>query len=289
MQVSSAEYDAFGPWVLPVSSPAQVPPVFHTHPIDFTRAHDVLKVPRNVARRDVTPRSHLYDQLLVLEEHGLEVLTRAGHRFVVQRIAADAVVAVDSGAALLDGWLRVLGTDGTRIEVRFNGSSLSLVTQFADRLIGWRDGEPSGTSPELDQSTLGVRDLGLVNAYNTLTLQRSGLQVTAAYPGRIPVSQQSRVRRLLRGTPHLSGAVVSSDGADVLVSARRDWVQYSKNPDLSARRIVIRREHVTSVSSAPHPFLEDTTDLSVLGGGARVRLTVPAEDASAVAAPMSGR
>jgi hypothetical protein len=291
VQDSTAEYDAFGPWVLPVSSPAQVPPVFRAHPIDFTRAHDVLKVPRVVARRDVTPKSHLYDQLLVLEQHGIEVLTRTGHRFVVQRIAADAVVAVDSGAALLDGWFRVLGLDGTCIEVPFNGSSLSTITQFADRLLERRNGDPaaaaSGTSPELDQRTLGVPDLGLVNAYNSLTLRRPGLEVTAAYPGRVPVSQQSRVRRLLRGTPHLSGAVVAGDGYDALVSTRSEWVQYSRNPDLSTRRIVLRRAHVTAVEQSPHPFLDGTVDLTVHGGGARVHLTVPAEAATAVAAPMA--
>lgn len=281
---STPEYDAFGPWVLPVSTPDQVPPVFRAHPIDFTRAHDVLKVPRDVLRRDVTPRSHLYDFLLVLDADGLEVLTRVGHRFAVQRIERDRIAAVDSGTELLDGWLTVLGVDGTRIDVRFNGASLPMMTDLADRLIGWSDrAAPAAVAP-LDQEALGWHDVGLVNAHNTLPAQEDPRRVRAAYPETTPeVQHRSWLQRLLHGPAHLSGAVVSSDARHTVVIARREWVRRSRKPDLSLRRVVLPGRQASVRSSAAHPFLDDVVELRLRLGSADLGLTVPADEEPAVA------
>lgn len=283
---STPEYDAFGPWVLPVSSPEQVPPVFRAHPIDFTRAHDVLKVPRDVARRDVTPRSHLYDFLLVLDRDGIEVLTRQGHRFAVQRIARDDIAAVDIAVELLAARFSVLGTDGTGIDVAFNGASLPLITGLADRLLGWDDDpSSSGRGEALDQEAIGLRDVGLVNGHNALPHPDGARRVTAAYPERTPASRRSRVRRLVQGEARLSGAVASVDERHSVVVARADWVRHSRKPDLSLRRIVVASRAVTAVSSTPHAFLDGVEDVSVECGAARLRLTVPLDQERGVAAP----
>lgn len=268
--------------MLPVSTESEIPPVFRTHPIDFSSARDVLKVPRDVARRDVTPKSHLYDQLLVLTPTDLEVLTRRGHRYSVDRVARAAVLAVSSGAALLDGWLTVLGADGSAVEVRFNGSSLPMMTAFADRLADWVDeSEFAGTSQELERDALGRHDVGLVNAYNTVARHRAAVEVITAYPGRMPATRRSRVHRLWHGLPRLSGAVVSSGGSDIVVVARRSWVQHSSQPDVSLNRLVIHGERITGISTRPDPFLEGCTEVTVHGGAARLELVVPTDAAPA--------
>jgi hypothetical protein len=281
---SSPEYDAFGPWVLPVSTQSEVPPVFGTHPIDFSRASEVLKVPRDVARRDVTPKSHLYDQLLVLTPTDLEVLTRRGHRFSVQRVARSEIVAVRSGAALLDGWLTVLSADGSVVDVRFNGSSLPMMTAFADRLADWIDeSEFSGTSQELERDALGQHDVGLVNAYNTVARHRAAFEVITAYPSRMPATRRSRMHRLWHGLPRLSGAVVCSGSGDVVVLSRRTWVQHSSQPDISLSRLVIRVGRITDVSSRDDPFLESCMEVTVHAGAARLEFVVPVDAAPAFA------
>lgn len=281
---SSAEYDAFGPWVLPVTTPSEIPPVFRTHGVDLSSARAVLKVPRDVARRDVTPRSHLYDQLLVLTPTDLEVLTRRGHRFSVQRVARAEIVAVSSGAALLDGWLTVLGADGSAIEVRFNGSSLPTMTAFAERLAGWTDeSEFSGTSQQLERDALGQHDVGLVNAYNAVAAHRAAFEVITAYPGRRPARRRPRVHGLWRGQPRLSGAVVCSGSGDVVVVSRRSWVQHSSQPDVSLNRLVLRGDRITGVSTRPDPSLEGCTEVTLHSGSARLRLVVPTDEAPAFA------
>jgi hypothetical protein len=218
------------------------------------------------------------------------VLTRTGHRFTVQRIARADVVAVDSGAELLDGWLAVLGADGTRIDVSFNGSSLPVMTDFADRLIGWSgdDAEAPAETEPLDQDVLGWHDVGLVNAHNDLPAQQDRRRVTALYPERTPASQQSRVHRLLHGPAHLSGAVVSTDARNTVVITRREWVRRSRKPDLSLRRVVVPRGGATVRSSAAHPFLDAVVELRVGLGSTDLGLTVPADEERAVASVFGG-
>lgn len=282
--VTTPEYDAFGPWILPVSSHDQVPPVFRTHPIDFTRAHDVLKVPREIARRDASPRSHLYDSLLVLDHDGIEVLTREGHRFSVRRISRRDVAAVDSGTALLAGWFSVRGTDGSSIDVSFNGSSLPVITDLADRLLGWvaddLDGLP--VQEHLDQDALGYHDVGLVNGYDSLPPEPRR-RVTAAFAERMPVAHRPRLHRLMRGDAHLSGAVMGTDHQHAVVLARSEWVRHTRKPDLSLRRLVIPTDRITDLSAEPHPYLDGVTDLTVHCDRARIPLSVPTDHADAVA------
>jgi hypothetical protein len=52
---STPEYDAFGPWVDPVRTAEEVPPLYRDHPVDLAGSRLVLKVPRDIARRDATP------------------------------------------------------------------------------------------------------------------------------------------------------------------------------------------------------------------------------------------
>src|SRR5512143_3413558 len=76
MRAGTSEYDRFGPWIDEVTIPEDVPPLYRDFPLDFQRARLVLKVPRNISRRNATPDMDLYDALLVLDEVGLTVLSR---------------------------------------------------------------------------------------------------------------------------------------------------------------------------------------------------------------------
>ncbi len=49
-----SEYDRFGPWIDEVLDLEDVPALFRDHAIDFDTARLVLKVPREIARRDAT-------------------------------------------------------------------------------------------------------------------------------------------------------------------------------------------------------------------------------------------
>ena len=59
-----SEYDAFGPWIYEVHNVDELPRLYQNAGIDPTTCSLVLKIPRNIERRDATPDMHLYDHLV---------------------------------------------------------------------------------------------------------------------------------------------------------------------------------------------------------------------------------
>ncbi len=74
------ELERLEPWVDQVRTREEVPPLFRDHAFDLDAARLVLKVPRNIARRDAHAGMDLYDHLVVLEERRLVVLSRQFER-----------------------------------------------------------------------------------------------------------------------------------------------------------------------------------------------------------------
>jgi len=279
----SAEYDAFGPWILPVTDLDGVPRVFRDYPFDFASADLVLKLPRDIARRDATPDMHLYDRMLIVDATGITVLVRDGDVFAVTGISADAIAAVETGSELLDGWLTVFGIDGSRIEVPYNGTSRAVMSTVAERLIDLAGGSGgSWHEPQaLELQALGESDVALVNAYNEL--RDSGFELLATYPGFSPRSKESLLARILKGRVRLSTAIICGNDRQLVVLSRRAWLTYRGKPDLSMRSLVVVRSRVTSVESSAHPLVHDVTDVMMHAGKAVLRCAVP-NDSQAFAA-----
>ena len=92
---------------MPVTSREEIPPLYRDHGIDPATARLVLKLPRNIARRDATASMDLYDHLVVVDDAALTVLSRRPGGYDERVIAHDTICAIDYGTDLLDGWLTV--------------------------------------------------------------------------------------------------------------------------------------------------------------------------------------
>ena len=99
----SSEWDAFGPWILPVTREEDVPRAFRSYPFGFDERGRILKVPRNIERRDASPGMHLYDQMLITDRDRLTILTRVDDGHAVSRVPSASIVAVEFGTELLQG------------------------------------------------------------------------------------------------------------------------------------------------------------------------------------------
>lgn len=155
---SAAEYDAFGPWIDEVRSPQDVPRLFRAHPLDLDAAHLVLKVPRNISRRDATADMDLYNHLLVLADDELTVLTRLDAPTDAGELPASVydealgyrtwscrptdVVAMRDVTSMLDARLDLLTQDGRTLTVRYNGSAADGVQRLVDAIRAAHDGGP---------------------------------------------------------------------------------------------------------------------------------------------------
>src|SRR5660398_172964 len=78
---TTAEYDAFGPWIYEVRRPDEVPRLFRSHPLDLANALLTVKVPREIERRVANPSMDLYDNLLSLGPESITVLSRRRKEF----------------------------------------------------------------------------------------------------------------------------------------------------------------------------------------------------------------
>lgn len=271
-EVKSAEYDAFGPWVLPVARDEDVPRAFREFAFDFVGPSTVLKIPRDITRREANPTMHLYDRMLVVNDDGLTVLTRDGDGFSTTTLPFGSIAAVEVGNELLEGWLSVYGTDGTHVTVPFNGSSRPAVTKMADTLVPPSSALPvAARSDELAIDALGPTDTALVTDYRDAA-QRRPLRLFAADSGSVPPSRESLVARIGRPRRRLSGIVLSGTEHELVVVSRRLGLRASVKPDLSSRELVIRRDQITGITTSANPLVGDVTTATIQSGDARIEL-----------------
>ncbi len=153
-----SEYDRFGPWVDDVNEEEDVPRLYRSYPIDFGAERLVLKVPRNIARRNATANMDLYNHLILLGQERLTVLSRrvskasraadseavgpvhdavtpeGGPGYDVVTIQCADVVAIRNSLNLLDGRLTVSTAEGTPIKVAYNGTASDVIDAFVGAL-----------------------------------------------------------------------------------------------------------------------------------------------------------
>lgn len=305
---STAEYDAFGPWVDPVRSPEEVPRLYQDYPLDLAGSRLVLKVPRDIARRDATPDMDLYDHLLVLGTDRFVALSRReGARYDVRDVPYDRVAAVRTSVDLLDGRLTVHALAGAPVRVRYSGSSADVIEELVDllRLLAWpvgasgatgAPGASGGVDPgpglgKLSRRALGDREIGLLAAYREVADREPGLRTLAAHPRRtVPPARGAlrRVAHVLRPMT-VQGAVVCSDGRELQVFGRASWLVRGRTPVHSDSRLVLPLDRLTAVTTRRHPRYPGVAVVTLRARDTALDLPVPGgSDAERVLTGLTG-
>lgn len=291
------EFDRFGPWIDVVREPDDVPRLFRSHPLDLDAADLVLKVPRPIPRRDATPDMDLYDHLAVVDAEATTLLTRRGTTYTTAQVRHRDVAAVHTSVDLLDGRLRLLGTDREpdRSPVAFRYSSVSqdlvesLVRAVRARVHGrdisapapgarHRAAQPAWGTP----ITLGLRDLG-DDDVALVTLQRD---LTEHEHDVVPVA--SHLRRVVRRVPGrfhglldavrpvtLHAAVVLTGPGELHVLHRREWVTTGRGPLTSVATTTVLTGRVTGMTTQPSDRYEGVDVVRLDSGRCRTRLPMP--------------
>jgi hypothetical protein len=285
----TAEHDAFGPWIQTVRVHDDVPRLFRPHGVDPAAARLVLKVPRDIARRDTDPTMDLYERLLVVRDDGLEVLTRAGDAFTTQRIPFAELVAVRDRVDLLDGLLTLHAVDGTAVPVPYNGASADVVADLVELLVGLAGAAgcplPPATpvgSPYAPRVEVGAEEAGVASEYWRLSARDPELRFLSSRP-RSPLTRTATglagAIRSLRPMS-LAGAIAACTQRELLVITRRDQVIGRRTPTLSLDRLRVLRHAITSTTSEPHRLWAGISVVTVRAGDAA--FPIVAETASAL-------
>lgn len=297
------EYDRFGPWIDEVRTPSDVPRLFRDHPLDLDAARLVLKVPRNIARRDATPDMDLYDHLLVLDADTLTTLSRrpavaAGRRrsagpagFTTSTVPLADVVAVRDDVSLLDGRLTIRTRDGSGLAVPYNGSAQARV---ADLVAGLRPAAADARPGVVGRALLdaaraagpsplepGHDDVALAGAMREIVRRHPGVTPSACH-GRVPLHPSATgLRGLAQLASHalspatLHGAVLATDDVALEVVGRHAWVLRGRSPVHSRCRLVVPLAALDGLHVAPHPAYARATTATLTAGEARLELVVP--------------
>ncbi|EYR62778.1 hypothetical protein N866_05400 [Actinotalea ferrariae CF5-4] len=285
----TAEFDAFGPWIDEVHSPEDVPRLFRDRPVDLERAQIVLKVPRRISRRDANPDMDLYDHLVVVDDHGIEVRSREGSAYRRDRVEHERIAVVHSSVDLLDGRFHVLdtssGASSRRLGFRYNSVSHELVEQLVRVLrssVPGRPGAPGDHAAPDHPLQLGLHDLGdaevaLVTEQRDITEHERDIVPVAAH-GRRTVARRGGalhgVLDVLRPVT-LQGAVVCATPAEVHLVHRRTWFTTGRTPVSSVAHTVWLVPHVTRVTEHPSERYEGVEVVTVTSGQAEVEVPFP--------------
>lgn len=281
--LDTTEFDAFGPWIDKVTTQAEMPRLFRTYALDFGTTHTVLKVPRNIARRDADPSMDLYDVVLIVGPDALTVLRRADDTFTTSVISYAEITAFEDSVELLDGLFVVHTVDGDEVPVPYNGSSRAVVESLMAelrRMIAPKSVERRGavTRAPLERGELGRDGNGLVAAYWEITRVEPSLQLLSAHPNRRLATSRGLVDKVTlwirRAT--LQGAIISASDTELSIVSRRDWIVPGKRPALSESRRVIPLNRITAVTTRPHPRFAAASVVTIEAGHTHIDCVIPA-------------
>ena len=291
--VSTAEYDAFGPWVLEVRTPEDVPRLYRGYPFDPGSSLLVLKIPRSIARRDANPDMDLYDHLLVVGPEHLTVLSRRSSAFIAVEIAYSSIVAIEDSVDLLDGRL-ILHTDtGAAMTLPYNGSSQRLMGRLVNLLrelslvaaepsgrgrSRWLEALPGGPASAPGLRDLGDRDVALVTEQQDLFRREPGLLLLAAHGGRTVAPRGSSLADRVRAArpTNLQGAVVCAAEHELQILCRRHWFVRRSRPVHSLTRLVIPVARIDAVTVRADARYAQVNAVTIRAGGAELGLALPA-------------
>jgi hypothetical protein len=302
-QAGTSEYDRFGPWIDEVRTPEDLPRLYRDHPLDLASARLVLKVPRNIPRRDATPEMDLYDHVLALDDGGLTVLSRhtgtardreqEGRGYDVREVPAGSVAALRDVVDLLDGRLTVYSRDGNALTVPYNGSARANVQRLVDALrAGAARGTPTAAGRALLEAgraragaaaalDVGRDDLALVSDVRDVTRRLPVLTPWAGHGRRRVARRAGGAWGALQRAWHsvspmtVHGAILAGDDAALEVLGRHESMLRGKQPVHSASRLVVPLDALDTLDLTPHPRYLGVV-VAVFGTGAsRVEVAVP--------------
>ena len=291
------EYDLFGPWIDEVRTPEDIPRLYRPHEVDLARTRLVLKVPRNIARRDATPEMDLYDHLLVLDEDArLTVLSRRSDRgrrkgqaaggapYDTQQMIASDITGIRTTVSFLDGRLTIHAGTVPALHVRFNGAGRPQIHRLVNELIAAVSAPPrtplgaallsaspryTGAPPRGDLAN----DLSLISDFTDAVRERPALEACAWHGRRELVTAGGGAAALLHKAVHalrpvmLQGAVLARTEGTLELFTRHDWLLPRADPVHSSSHVVVPLARLEGVSAEPHPRY-DGVDVVVLNGGA---------------------
>ena len=126
------EYDSFGPWLTEIKSEDDMPRRFRSHFADHADAKYLIKVPKNVDRRQLRPGMDLFEALIAVGDKGIFLARLHESGVWTQQSNWEDIAAVCSYGDRLQGIWTLYLRDGNRPNLTFNKVSTDLMDEVTD-------------------------------------------------------------------------------------------------------------------------------------------------------------
>jgi hypothetical protein len=280
------EFDRFGPWIDEVRTVEDLPRLFRGAGLDPAAYRLVLKIPRDVERRDATADMHLYDYLLAVDEESFVVLARRDHTYDAVRLPLDRIAAIRDSVHLLDGRLDVFTIDGGVVSVGYNGAGDGRILDLI-RLLrrGYLPEGPAGGAdpypypPRLD---LGRQEAGLVTDFERIMTREPRMRLLTVGGRQVvtPISPAERLYRRVQPLTLLASITVTDDRELQVIHHRSAFSR--GGDDLSLAHTVLPHARISGIHATRHQRYLGVHVVTVQAGAARFdfpSLAGPATDA----------
>lgn len=209
------EYDAFGPWIYDIKSERDVPRRFRANYAEHRDARFLLKVPRDIERREAHPGMDFYSTVLAVGDAGVSLMRAEPDAVTTQTLSWDQIAAVKSYTNLLISRWTLFLHDGTSFTLDYNTVSSDLmdkVTLFVRSRWQRPSDAQSGTGPDV----VTVNDHFF--RYELADNRRNGPRPV------VPIHFEPRDRwcRDERNRRRLTTGVMMLDAPDELIIVNRD-------------------------------------------------------------------
>lgn len=267
---TTAEYDAFGPWIYEIHSEEEIPRLFRGHGIDLDASLMTIKIPREIERRVANPSMDLYDMVVSLGRERVSVLTRRGRAVDSREVAYTGIQGITDLVDLLRGRLVLHAEDGP-VEVQYNASSTDVVSHVVhvlrrEYISGGSDAR--GASTDRVAIPKGVED-DLANLYRRVAREDGvgrtvGIQTRRAV---LPVGASGVGRAVARAWPTtMQSAVVTVGAREIVVLHRGKPFATGHRPVQALARTTLPLERVVAVDVRSSQTYEGVSVLQVRVG-----------------------
>ncbi|QOX64203.1 hypothetical protein FRZ06_13075 [Anoxybacterium hadale] len=161
--ITVSEYDAFGPWIYEVNEEHPLPPLFVPYYKSGDNSLMVIKIPRNLERRNARPDMNLYDYVIGLYADSIYILKRVDEHVEEHRVYYSNIEGIEDHRRLLKGTLTIF-LNHTKLTIPYNTVSSNLIVKF----IGIIRDKYTQKSFELKSEFGPEEDLGVEVLYRNM-------------------------------------------------------------------------------------------------------------------------
>lgn len=129
MNTAQAEHYAFGPWILEVTDKKFLPPLFVPYYKGSNSFLILIKIPRNIDRRNAVPGMDLYDYVIGMYDDHIYLLERKEKAIEEINFSYDEIEGLENFIDLLLGRLTIFLKD-RKIVISYNAVSKNIITEL---------------------------------------------------------------------------------------------------------------------------------------------------------------